>query len=89
MVAGLVAAIVVSLVLGTAVSSYYAIAATRQCERAEAGEKLAGDRLGQVVQEKKNVEAEKSIADANALRRKQRQVGTAAARRVLYRSGHQ
>ncbi len=88
-VAGLVAAIVVSLVLGTAVSSYYAIAATRQCERAEAGEKLAGDRLGQVVQEKKNVEAEKSIADANALRRKQRQVGTAAARRVLYRSGHQ
>ena len=63
-VAALIAAVVVTMVAGTTVSSAFAVIASRQRDRAQAGEKLANERLIQVDAEKKKVEEERQIAQA-------------------------
>jgi tetratricopeptide (TPR) repeat protein/tRNA A-37 threonylcarbamoyl transferase component Bud32 len=63
-VAGLIAAVALTLVAGTIVSSLFAVRAFRERDRAEAGEKLAGDRLVQVAAEKQKADDEKQIAQA-------------------------
>ncbi len=68
-VACLIAAVALTLVAGIIVSSWFAMVAEakraeaeKQQHRAEAGEKLADDRLGQVEEEKQRAEDEKQIA---------------------------
>jgi eukaryotic-like serine/threonine-protein kinase len=62
-VAALIAAVAVTLIAGTIVSSAFAVIANRQRDRAEAGEKLATDRLVQVKAERQRVEEQRERAE--------------------------
>jgi eukaryotic-like serine/threonine-protein kinase len=62
-VASLIAAVAATLVVGTIVSSAFAVIANRQRDRAEAGETLATERLTQVEAEKQRVEEQRKRAE--------------------------
>jgi serine/threonine protein kinase len=62
-VAALIATVAATLVVGTIVSSAFAVIANRERDRAEAGENLATERLAQVEAEKKTAETERKKAE--------------------------
>jgi eukaryotic-like serine/threonine-protein kinase len=62
-VTSLIVLVVAALIAGTIVSSAFALVANRQRDRAEAGEKLATERLTQVEAEKQRVEEQRKRAE--------------------------